>query len=66
MGLAPAMDRPRSGGLAVQREPGTLTPKRHISRDPGGSGIRRWALPFSLAVTQGIPVGFFSSAYLYA
>lgn len=65
MGLAPAMDRPRSGGLAAASEPGTLTPKRHISHDRR-SGIRRWAPPFSLAVTQGIPVGFFSSAYLYA
>ena len=27
-----------------------------------GNGIRRWALPLSLAVTMGIPVGFFSSA----
>lgn len=65
MGLAPATDRPRSGGLAAFSEPDTLTPKRHISRDRR-SGIRRWAVPFSLAVTQGIPVGFFSSAYLYA
>jgi hypothetical protein len=32
MGLAPALDRPRSGGLAVPSDPGTLTPKRHISR----------------------------------
>lgn len=66
MGLAPALGRPRSGGLAARSGPGALTPKRHISRDRGGSGIRRWADPFSLAVTQGIPVGFFSSAYLYA
>lgn len=65
MGLAPAMDKPRSGGLAAFSAPGTLTPKRHISR-ARRTGIRRWAPPFSLAVTQGIPVGFFSSAYLYA
>lgn len=65
MGLAPALDRPRSGGLAAPSDPGTLTPKRHISRHRRW-GIRRWADPFSLAVTQGIPVGFFSSAYLYA
>ena len=25
-----------------------------------------WAFPASLAVTKGIPVGFFSSAYWYA
>jgi hypothetical protein len=30
---------------------------------PGGHEIRRWAFPFSLAVTQGILVSFFSSAY---
>lgn len=65
MGLAPATDRPRSGGLAADSGLDTLTPERHISRDRR-PGIRRWALPFSLAVTQGIPVGFFSSAYLYA
>ena len=29
-------------------------------------GIRCWALPASLAVTRGILVSFFSSAYLYA
>lgn len=33
MGLAPATDRPRSGGLAAVSELDTLTPKRHISRD---------------------------------
>lgn len=65
MGLAPATDRPRSGGLAAGSGTDTLTPERHISRDRR-PGIRRWALPFSLAVTKGIPVGFFSSAYLYA
>ncbi|GBN29318.1 hypothetical protein AVEN_119836-1 [Araneus ventricosus] len=58
--------QPRSGGLAAESTAGTLTPKRHIARLPLESGLRRWALPFSLAVTQGIPVGFFSSAYLYA
>ena len=29
----------------------------------GGHKIQRWAIPFSLAVTKGILVSFFSSAY---
>lgn len=28
--------------------------------------VLRWALPFSVAPTQGIPIGFFSTADLYA
>ncbi|KAG8170583.1 hypothetical protein JTE90_005340, partial [Oedothorax gibbosus] len=58
--------QPRSRGLAAESVSGTLTPKRHISPRPCERGIRRWASPGSLAVTKGIPVGFFSSAYLYA
>ena len=38
-------------------------PVRHRSRPPLGGGIRRWANPASLAVTRGILVSFFSSAY---
>ncbi|KAG8172995.1 hypothetical protein JTE90_015049 [Oedothorax gibbosus] len=67
MGLAPTLgNSPRSRGLAAESVSGTLTPKRHISPRPCERGIRRWASPGSLAVTKGIPVGFFSSAYLYA
>jgi hypothetical protein len=38
-------------------------PIHHISRRPRGREIRCWALPASLAVTGGILVSFFSSAY---
>lgn len=38
-------------------------PIHHISRRPNGREIRCWALPASLAVTEGILVSFFSSAY---
>ena len=37
-------------------------PTRHSSRRAFAQGIQRWATPASLAVTKGIPVGFFSSA----
>ncbi|KAG8171136.1 hypothetical protein JTE90_013637 [Oedothorax gibbosus] len=67
MGLAPTLgNSPVKGRLAAESVSGTLTPKRHISPRPCERGIRRWASPGSLAVTKGIPVGFFSSAYLYA
>lgn len=46
MGLAPATDRPRSGGLAATSEPDTLTPKRHISRDRKGRGFGAGLFPF--------------------
>ena len=42
------------------------SPKHHSSRRPKTAGIRCWALPASLAVTKGILVSFFSSAYWYA
>ncbi len=38
-------------------------PLRYTSRSHLDSAIQRWADPCSLAVTRGIPVGFFSSAY---
>ncbi|KAG8155977.1 hypothetical protein JTE90_017166 [Oedothorax gibbosus] len=67
MGLAPTLgNSPGQGDLLQSPVSGTLTPKRHISPRPCERGIRRWASPGSLAVTKGIPVGFFSSAYLYA
>ena len=42
---------------------GNRPPIHHISRRPLGREIRCWALPASLAVTEGILVSFFSSAY---
>ena len=33
-------------------------PERHIPTDPLGSRVRRLALPFSFAITGGIPFGF--------
>jgi len=50
---------------------GELTQASHTSKDllhatvpvtVASNRIRRWAVPLSLAVTMGIPVGFFSSA----
>ena len=38
-------------------------PKHYISQRPSGRAIQCWALPCSLAVTKGILVSFFSSAY---
>lgn len=62
-GLTPALGmatirRTRAYGSAANR-----LPIHHISRGPYGPGIRCWALPASLAVTEGILVSFFSSAY---
>ena len=39
-------------------------PERNTPRDRTVSGteVMRWALPVSVALTKGIPVGFFSSA----
>ena len=38
------------------------SPKRYISHILQSMAIQRWALPASLAVTEGILVSFFSSA----
>lgn len=46
MGLAPATDRPRSGGLAAFPAPDALTPKRHISRDERRRGFGAGLFPF--------------------
>ena len=45
------------------RDDDNRPPIHHISRRPLGRKIRCWALPASLAVTRGILVSFFSSAY---
>ena len=50
--LGPPRERRRGEGLPYATFP---APHR-------GTGIRRWALPCSLAVTEGILVSFFSSA----
>lgn len=67
MGLAPALGySPDQGDLLHDRRPARSLLNATSSTRPLGRGIRRWADPRSLAVTKGIPVGFFSSAYLYA
>ena len=38
-------------------------PKRHIPRGREGPSVQRRALPVSFAITKGITVVFFSSAY---
>ena len=67
MGLTPAL-----GGATIRR---TRTAGRErqftflyatVLDGLTAAEIRRWALPASLAVTEGILVSFFSSAYLYA
>jgi hypothetical protein len=57
---------PLSEGLAErQRSRNTWAYTQHLP-SLGREGTLRWAFPFSLAVTKGIPFGFFSSAELYA
>ena len=46
-----------------QRKAATRRPYATPHEAAGGDAIRRWADPCSLAVTGGIPVGFFSTAY---
>ena len=55
---AASFERTSAPGLG--RDPDFLTP--HLPRARRGPGIRRWALPASLAATGGILVSFFSSA----
>lgn len=64
MGLTPALgeghdQEDSSARHAANRA--SYTP--HFPRSGRGPGIRCWALPASLAVTEGILVSFFSSAY---
>lgn len=57
--------RPRSRELRTMRDENERLPSTHAPHVPKPftcDGIRRWASPGSLAVTKGIPVGFFSSA----
>ncbi|KAH3749969.1 hypothetical protein DPMN_184485 [Dreissena polymorpha] len=63
MGLTPALGK---ATIRRTRRPvgdANRPPIHHISRGPSEPGIRCWALPASLAVTEGILVSFFSSAY---
>ena len=53
---------PVKGTLSL-RPTHNVRAKRRIVRRPYGREPWRWASPTSLAVTVGIPVGFFSSAY---
>ena len=64
-GLAPSV-----GSGNVQADLGSSgsnrsgSPKRNIPPTPSWrDGVLRWALPGSVALTKGIPVGFFSTAY---
>ena len=67
MGLAPALGKSPGQGDLLPRPSGARSlPNATFLVARSGREIRRWTLPCSLAVTEGIPVGFFSSAYLYA
>ena len=63
-GLSPSTGRgPSQGGLGLAAELREDSPEHHIPRDLGGPAVRCWALPVSFAITKGITVVFFSSAY---
>ncbi|KAG8170818.1 hypothetical protein JTE90_009788 [Oedothorax gibbosus] len=68
MGLAPTLgNSPGQGDLLQSPSPARSLLNATFPHAPCERGIRRWASPGSLAVTKGeSPVGFFSSAYLYA
>ena len=66
-GPLPASHRPRAEPLSEGLRPPTDTRATAVSCTPQfprppRAGIRRWALPSSLAATEGILVSFFSSA----
>ena len=62
-GLSPSLGcGPSQGGLGLARPPRGDSPERHMPRDQRPA-VRRWALPVSFAITKGITVVFFSSAY---
>ena len=65
-GLSPSVVKVATFQLdlgAIRHGQGWTDPARHISTPARYKGrrIRRWAHPFSVALTKGIPVGFFSS-----
>ena len=49
-----------------RQEPTPKLPSTNYNSDTEGARFQIWALAASLADTKAIPVGFFSSAYLYA
>jgi len=55
---------PLSEGLAEHSDREAPRHSRSTSLPQDREGTLRWAFPFSLAVTQGIPFGFFSSALI--
>ena len=62
-GLSPSTGRgPSQGGLGLAKVSRGGSPEHHIPRDRGPA-VRCWALPVSFAITKGITVVFFSSAY---
>ena len=62
-GLSPSTGRgPSQGGLGPTKASRGGSPEHHIPRDRGPA-VRCWALPVSFAITKGITVVFFSSAY---
>jgi hypothetical protein len=62
-GLSPSTGRgPSQGGLGPAVSPRGDSPEHHIPRDRRPA-VRCWALPVSFAITKGITVVFFSSAY---
>ena len=62
-GLSPSTGRgPSQGGLGLAETSRGGSPKHHIPRDQRPA-VRCWALPVSFAITKGITVVFFSSAY---
>ena len=63
-GLSPSSGHgPSQDGLGRIRRQRGGSPEHHIPRDPSEPAVRCWALPVSFAITKGITVVFFSSAY---
>ena len=62
-GLSPSLGRgPCQDGLGQAVKTRGGSPEHHMSRERG-PGIRCWTVPVSFAITRGITVVFFSSAY---
>ncbi|KAG8155908.1 hypothetical protein JTE90_023264 [Oedothorax gibbosus] len=66
MGLAPLWATPPGQGDLLQSPSPARSLLNATFPHALASGDSALASPGSLAVTKGIPVGFFSSAYLYA
>ena len=63
-GLSPSSGSgPSQDGLGRIRRTRGGSPEHHIPRDPSEPAVRCWAAPVSFAITKGITVVFFSSAY---